>query len=66
MVILAMIVCLLAHQATAMWDVSYAYRRREIRPTEQHVHSFLEMLPLMEIRKNIKEQNQRKYKTHER
>jgi hypothetical protein len=47
LVILAMIVCLFAHQATAMWDVSYAYRRREIRPTEQHVHSFLEMLPLM-------------------
>jgi hypothetical protein len=47
LVILIMIVCLLAHQATAIWDVSYAYRRREITPTEQHVHSFLEMLPLM-------------------
>jgi hypothetical protein len=28
-------------------DVSYAYRRREITPTEQHVHAFLEMLPVM-------------------
>jgi ABC-type microcin C transport system permease subunit YejE len=47
LVILIMIVCLLAHEATAIWDVSYAYRRREIKPIEQHVHSFLEMLPLM-------------------
>lgn len=42
-----MILCLLAHEATAIWDVSYAYRRREVTPTEQHVHAFLEMLPLM-------------------
>ena len=47
LVIAIMIVCLIAHEATAIWDVSYAYRRREITPTEQHVHSFLEMLPLM-------------------
>jgi hypothetical protein len=47
LIIAIMIVCLAAHQATAIWDVSYAYRTREIRPTEQHVHSFLEMLPLM-------------------
>jgi hypothetical protein len=47
LIIAIMIVCLVAHQATAIWDVSYAYRTREIRPTEQHVHSFLEMLPLM-------------------
>ena len=47
LVILIMIICLLAHEATAIWDVSYAYRTREITPTEQHVHSFLEMLPLM-------------------
>jgi hypothetical protein len=47
LVIAVMIVSLVAHEATAIWDVSYAYRRREITPTEQHVHSFLEMLPLM-------------------
>lgn len=47
LVILTMMVCLVVHQATAMWDVSYAYRTREVTPTEQHVHSFLEMLPLM-------------------
>jgi ABC-type spermidine/putrescine transport system permease subunit I len=47
LIILVMIVCLIAHEATAIWDVHYAYSRREVRPTEQHVHSFLEMLPLM-------------------
>jgi hypothetical protein len=46
-VILLMIVCLLLHEATAIWDLRYASSRREITPTEQHVHSFLEMLPLM-------------------
>jgi hypothetical protein len=47
LVIATMIVCLIAHEATAIWDVNYAYHRREVTPTEQHVHSFLEMLPLM-------------------
>jgi hypothetical protein len=47
LIIAAMIICLVAHEATAIWDVSYAYRSREVTPTEQHVHSFLEMLPLM-------------------
>jgi hypothetical protein len=42
LVIATMIVCLVAHEATAIWDVSYAYQRREV-----NVHSFLEMLPLM-------------------
>ena len=49
LVIGIMIVCLLAHEATAIWDVSYAYRTREVTPTEQHVHAFLEMLPLMSL-----------------
>jgi ABC-type spermidine/putrescine transport system permease subunit I len=47
LVIGTMIVCLIAHEVTAIWDVSYAYEKREVTPTEQHVHSFLEMLPLM-------------------
>lgn len=46
LIIAIMIVCLIAHEATAIWDVSYAYGRREVTPTEQHIHSFLEMLPL--------------------
>jgi hypothetical protein len=45
-VILLMIVCLVLHQATAMWDVSYATATREVKPIEQHVHSVLEMMPL--------------------
>jgi hypothetical protein len=45
-VILGMIVCLVLHEATAIWDVRYANATREVRPVEQHVHSVLEMLPL--------------------
>jgi hypothetical protein len=46
LIILVMIVCLVLHEATAIWDVRYAYETRTITPTEQHVHSVLEMLPL--------------------
>ncbi|MFI9258275.1 diguanylate cyclase [Streptomyces sioyaensis] len=35
-----------AHGATALWDVSLATDEREVRPVEQHIHSFLEVLPL--------------------
>jgi hypothetical protein len=41
-----MIVAFLAHEATAFWDVSYAVTRRHVSPLEQHVHSFLEIIPL--------------------
>jgi hypothetical protein len=35
-----------AHEATAVWDVRTAHDSdREIKPVEQHVHSFLESLP---------------------
>jgi hypothetical protein len=34
------------HTATAYLDVAYAAPRREISPTEQHVHAFLEVLPI--------------------
>jgi hypothetical protein len=47
LILALMIVCFLLHEATALWDVSYASQTREITPIEQHVHSFLEMLPLM-------------------
>jgi hypothetical protein len=49
LVLALMIVGFLLHEATAMWDVSYASATREISPFEQHVHSFLEMLPLMAL-----------------
>src|SRR6185295_8200330 len=42
LVILVAIACLILHEATAIWDVHYAYTRRAVTPTEQHVHSFLE------------------------
>ncbi|MFF4529017.1 diguanylate cyclase [Streptomyces sp. NPDC001407] len=35
-----------AHGATALWDVTLASQERELRPVEQHIHSFLEVLPL--------------------
>jgi hypothetical protein len=47
LIIAIMIVCLILHEATAIWDVHYASATREVTAIEQHVHSFLEMLPLM-------------------
>ena len=49
LIIASMIVALLAHEATALWDVTYAHNRRYIGPLEQHVHSFLEVLPIMAV-----------------
>jgi hypothetical protein len=46
LVIAAMIAAFLLHEATALWDVSYATATREVTQIEQHVHSFLEMMPL--------------------
>jgi len=45
LVILIMIACFLLHEATALWDLSYASATREVGPIEQHVHSFLESYP---------------------
>jgi hypothetical protein len=47
LVILLMIFAFFIHEATAFWDVSYAVTRRNVAPVEQHVHSFLEVLPFM-------------------
>ena len=49
LVILVMLVGLVAHEATAMWDLKYAVTRRYVGPLEQHVHSFLELLPVMGV-----------------
>jgi hypothetical protein len=46
-IIVLMIVCLILHEGTGWWDVAYAHERREIMPLEQHIHGFLERLPLM-------------------
>jgi hypothetical protein len=47
LVILLMIIAFFIHEGTALWDVSYAVTRRDVTPVEQHVHSFLELLPFM-------------------
>lgn len=47
LVIAFMIAMFACHEATALWDVSYAASRRQVSPLEQHVHSFLELVPLM-------------------
>jgi len=38
---------LVVHQITAMLDVEYATTVRFVSPNEQHVHGFLEVIPLM-------------------
>ncbi len=48
-IIAFMIVVFFIHQATALWDVSYAITARNVTPIEQHIHSFLEMIPLTAI-----------------
>jgi hypothetical protein len=35
------------HSLTAYWDVAYAEERRHVSPGEQHMHSLLEVVPLM-------------------
>jgi hypothetical protein len=47
LVLAFMIVMFFVHEATTLWDLSYAVNLREITPIEQHVHSYLEMMPLM-------------------
>jgi hypothetical protein len=49
LIFLVMLSALVLHELTALWDVSYASTRRYISPFEQHVHSFMEVLPLMAL-----------------
>ena len=35
-----------AHEALTLYDVAYAAPRRDTPPSEQHVHAFLEVMPL--------------------
>ncbi|MDP3067784.1 MAG: diguanylate cyclase [Methylocystis sp.] len=49
LVLAFMIVMLFVHEATTLWDLSYAVNLREITPIEQHVHSYLEMMPLVGV-----------------
>lgn len=44
-----MIGAFFAHEATALWDLSYAASRRKVSALEQHVHNYLVTLPLMAL-----------------
>jgi hypothetical protein len=47
LIIALMIVAFLAHEITSLCDVAYAEKRREITLFEQHVHSYLAVIPFM-------------------
>jgi hypothetical protein len=47
LVILAMFLLFLAHEATSFWDLRYATGRRAVSPVEQRVHDYLAVLPFM-------------------
>ncbi len=49
LVILLMLVAYFVHLAMALWDVSYAVTKRSVTPIEQHIHSFLEVLPFTAV-----------------
>jgi hypothetical protein len=46
-VMLLMIAAFVIHEATVYADLRIAVREREVTPTEQMVHSFMEMMPLI-------------------
>jgi hypothetical protein len=49
LIIALMIVAFFAHWMTGMWDVHYATTARTVTPIEQHVHGFLQVIPLMAL-----------------
>lgn len=49
LVLLIIIGAVLAHTVTAVWDIAYTSPRRHISAFEQHVHSHLELLPIMAV-----------------
>lgn len=49
LVLLVMLLCVIAHSLTAIWDAWYTAPRRYISPFEQHVHSHLEYIPLVAL-----------------
>jgi hypothetical protein len=48
-IIVLMIIVWAAHEATAVWDVTFAHHKREVTPIEQWVHSYLGVLPLLSL-----------------
>jgi len=49
LVIATMITAFIAHELTALWDVTFANEKRQVTPIEQQIHSFLELMPLTAI-----------------
>jgi hypothetical protein len=49
LILALMIAGLVVHQLTALWDTKFASQKRQITPIEQHVHSFLELIPLTAV-----------------
>ena len=47
LILLSLFIGFVLHEVTALWDVSFAAKRRHVSPFEQLVHSFLELIPLM-------------------
>ena len=47
LVLLLMILIFFLHEATALWDIAYAAPRRDVWLVEQHIHSYLAVLPFM-------------------
>ncbi|AKC72500.1 hypothetical protein MB84_16770 [Pandoraea oxalativorans] len=48
-VIAIMVLGIVLHEFTALWDVHYAKQHRDISTIEQHIHSFLELLPICAV-----------------
>ena len=46
-VMVCMMLGFISHEVTALWDVRDASAHRSVGPLEQHVYSFLEILPLI-------------------
>jgi hypothetical protein len=46
LILVLVVVLALLHLVTGYWDVAYTTGRRYISPLEQHVHGFMEILPL--------------------
>ena len=47
LVLLVTLAALVVHEATALWDVAYAQPRRDVWLVEQHIHSYLAVIPFM-------------------
>jgi len=48
-ILVVMLLAFIVHEGTALYDVSYALARRHVGVLEQHVHSFMEVLPFVAL-----------------